>query len=81
MCIQTAELRPHLEVRPRRLCPGEGLGLLQHLVEDVICPQPSEGLALGLRVRGSPVQPSLFPRESIIPNPYHTAMLPLRQML
>lgn len=38
-------------------------------------------LALGFRVRGSSVQPSLFPRESIIPNPHHTAMLPLRQML
>lgn len=28
-----------------RLCPGEGLGLLNHLVDEVICFRPFEGLS------------------------------------
>lgn len=61
----------------------EDPGLLHHLGEEVICSQPFEGLsglAVGLRVKGSPVQPSLTLRLSISPShPYSSpATLPRR---
>lgn len=45
LCIQTAEQRLEPGAKAWRLCPGEGLGLLNHLVDEVICFRPFEGLS------------------------------------
>lgn len=54
---------------------------------EAICSQPFKGLsglAVGLRVKGSPMQPSLILKLSISPpplQPCYTAMLPHRDAL